>query len=174
MNLRKLKPWNWVKEEESGPRHALPARGRGEHGHPMSMLHREIDRLFDDFLDPAGLLPGAAENGRHWLRPTVDISETDREYRINVEIPGVEKDDIRVDVRDDQLVISGEKNQEHEEDQAGCHRVERAYGTFRRILNLPPDADARSIDAKFRNGVLGLRVPKAEKPDDSGHTVNIN
>ena len=174
MNLQKLKPWNWIKEEESGTRSGLLPQSRGDRGHPMSVLHREIDRLFDDFLAPTNWLPGAAENGSRWLRPTVDISETDREYRINVEIPGVEKGDIRVDVRDDQLVIHGEKKQENEEDKGGYHRVERAYGSFQRILNLPPDADARSIDGKFRNGVLKLSVPKTEKSDESSHTVNIN
>lgn len=174
MNLQKLKPWNWLKEEESSPRHSLAAGG---HGHPVTSLRREIDRLFEDFarnLDPHRLPTGTAENGRDWLHPTVDISESGSKYHVDVEIPGVEKDDVRVDVRDDQLIIRGEKKQENEEDSDGYHRVERSYGSFQRILNLPPDADARSVDGKFRNGVLRLTVPKTKQADESVHTVNID
>jgi HSP20 family protein len=180
MDLKKLAPWNWFKSEEAdrGNSRELAVRP-GEFDHPFSRLHREVDRLFDAF--PVSIWQGFEPSGAAGklltetllMRPSVDISESGKKYTIKVEVPGVEKEDVHVDVQDDVLVIRGEKKQEHEEKGEHFHRIERSYGSFRRVLNLPPDADPDEVRAKFRNGVLTLTVAKSGEKTVSGRTIEI-
>ena len=101
------------------------------------------------------------------LRPSVDIAESKKAYRISVEVPGIDPEQIDLQVEGGTLVLSGEKRQESEDEDEGFHRIERSYGQFRRVLTLPEDADAEGIKADFKNGVLKIKVPRvkqAEKP----------
>lgn len=157
MDLQKLKPWNWFKREEAERPDVLPARREGSD--PLMRMHREMDRMFEDFFGAALGMRGV-DAGSGWLRPSVDIAEGPKAYRISVEVPGIDEDAIDLTVDGDDLIISGEKRQETEDDDAGYHRVERAYGQFRRILSLPGDADAEAIQARFRDGVLKIEIPR--------------
>jgi HSP20 family protein len=94
--------------------------------------------------------------------PLVDISEDDQEYTIKAELPGLEKDQVRVTVENGTLLIAGERVSENEEKNRKYHRVERAHGSFLRSFALPDDADGTSIRAEFKNGVLKVHLPKAE------------
>lgn len=158
MNLQKLTPWNWLKGEGERYGEMMPwSRGMD----PFTRMHREMDRMLEDFL---GESRGA---GEIMLRPSVDIAESKKEYRIDVEVPGIDPEKIDLTVEGDALVISGEKRREAESDDEGFHRVERSYGQFRRVLALPDDADADNIRAESKNGVLKIRIPRmkeAEKP----------
>ncbi|WP_028484551.1 Hsp20/alpha crystallin family protein [Thioalkalivibrio sp. ALE17] len=162
MDLQKLKPWNWFKREEAANPEVVPARGEMSEvpmRDPLMRMHREMDRMFEDFF-------GAALGGRErdaaslLLKPSVDIAESRKAYRITVEVPGIEEDAIDLTVDGDDLIISGEKRQETKEEDQGYHRVERAYGQFRRILSLPGDADVDAIQARFKNGVLTIDIPR--------------
>ena len=181
MDIKKLAPWNWLKSEEpdrEGKRELAPRRGA--ENDPVAHLHREIDRLFDSFLPPNWLgfnLPaklGELGSETSLMKPTVDISESARNYTIKVEVPGVEKEDIHIDVQDDMLVIRGEKKHEKEQKDEHFHRIERSYGSFQRVLNLPPDADSDDVKARFRNGVLSLVVAKSGEKPATGRAIEIS
>ena len=95
--------------------------------------------------------------------PRVDINETDKEVTLDVELPGLEKKDVTVEVRDNTLTISGERTNEKKTDDKYCRRVERHYGKFERTFSLSDEVDANKISAKYKNGVLSLALPKTEK-----------
>jgi HSP20 family protein len=168
MDLQKLKPWNWFKREEQEQPEVLPARRDDATGDPLLRMHQEMDRMFDQFL---GRVPGSALAGRTgslWLKPSVDIAEGRKAYQISVEVPGISEDEIDLSIDGDDLIISGEKRQEHEEDEEGYHRIERSYGQFRRVLSLPGDADTDRISARFKNGVLDVQVPRRKDGERPG------
>jgi HSP20 family protein len=98
--------------------------------------------------------------------PTADISETDKEYLVKAELPGVKREDVKVTVENGVLSIQGERKQEKEEKNEKHHRVERAYGTFFRSFSLPDNAAAGDIRAESKDGVLLVHIPKVriEKP----------
>ena len=102
------------------------------------------------------------------LRPSLDIHETEKQYVITLEVPGVEEKDIQLTLDDDVLWVRGEKRQEEERKDAQYHFVERSYGSFQRALNLPADANQDAINASFKNGVLTITLDKREQPAASG------
>ena len=157
MNLQKIAPFNWMKRENEGGREFLPA-ARGND--PFSRMHREMDRMFEDFFGATRPASGSV-----LLRPSVDIAESKKAYRISVEVPGIDPDQIDLRVEGDTLVISGEKRQESEDEDEGFHRIERSYGQFRRVLTLPEDADAEGIKADSKNGVLKIKVPRVKRSE---------
>jgi len=97
-----------------------------------------------------------------WV-PSVDISETDSEYLIKGELPGVKKEDVKVMLQDGVLTIQGERKQEKEEKGKKFHRVERSYGSFVRSFTLPDYVDDAKVKAEFKEGILNLHLPKSEK-----------
>jgi HSP20 family protein len=120
--------------------------------------------------DPFGLLDqvfgnsGARTGGNLMRAPETDVVETEREIRVCVEMPGLKRDNIEVDVENNVLTIRGEKREERTEGQEGrYHLAERRYGTFARSFVLPRDVDAEGIQAAFEDGVLTVRIPKSEK-----------
>ncbi len=146
---------------------------------PILQLHREIDRLFDDafrgFGFPTLAMPRWPSEWPGMLKPALDIQETDKQYRITLEVPGVEEKDIQITLNEDVLVVRGEKRQEQEKKEGGFHRVERSYGSFQRALNLPGDASQDSIKADFKNGVLTITMDKREASvPKQGRSIPIN
>ncbi len=124
---------------------------------PVFSLRREIDRLFDDTFSSRG--------GTSW-QPAVDIHETSREIRLDVELPGIREEDVDVEVENGMLSIRGQKSAERkEEDEEGrYHLVERTYGSFFRSFQLPQGVDEKQIHADFDKGVLHISIPKAALP----------
>ncbi len=120
----------------------------------IERIRREFDRLFEE------LLP--REEGERMFAPAVDVYETDQEVVVKAELPGVKKEDVEVVVRDNSLHIRGEKKEEKEEKTETYHRVERVYGRFERVIPLPTDVKVESAKAEFKDGVLEIRIPKAE------------
>ncbi|HBQ0866633.1 Spore protein SP21 [Cronobacter sakazakii] len=109
------------------------------------------------------------------LKPALDIQETDKQYKITLEVPGVEEKDIQITLDNDVLMVRGEKRQEQEKKEGGFHRVERSYGSFQRALNLPDDANQDSIKASFKNGVLTVTIDKREvSAPKQGRSIPIN
>jgi HSP20 family protein len=105
--------------------------------------------------------------------PPVDISEDDKEYFINVELPGVNKEDVRVTVENGILTITGERKEEKEEKGKKFHRVERMYGTFLRTFTLPDGAAGDKISAEFKDGILKVRLPKSEEAKPKSIEVKV-
>lgn len=182
VNVSKLAPWNWFKKEEERAS-SLPVRrvgGESTVEHPIQALHQEVDQLFNDFFRGFGLaplsrfpmLPSLAERSR-WLKPSLDISATDKEYTLQVELPGINEKDVQVEVSGDALKIWGEKKQEKEDKGRDYYAVERSYGSFQRVLALPEDAKTDGIEAKFKNGVMTITIPRDESASQSVKKIEV-
>jgi HSP20 family protein len=115
-----------------------------------------FDRFFNDLA-----LPDLFGEERA-LVPAFDISETEKEYVITGEIPGMDVKDLNVTLLDGILTVKGEKKQEKEENDENYHRVERHYGTFQRNFRIPDKVKTDKLDATYKDGVLKLTLPKAE------------
>ncbi|EYD73605.1 Small heat shock protein [Rubellimicrobium mesophilum DSM 19309] len=140
-----------------------PYRGGGLLGggfDPLS-LHREMNRLLDDFMGGTPMAAQGQSGGGNIINAHMNVSETENEIRISAELPGVGEDDIDVSLNDDVLTIRGEKKFERKDDKENFHFVERSYGTFQRSLRLPFPVDPEQVRASFENGVLTVTLPKA-------------
>src|SRR6202047_1809859 len=146
MRLRSLVPFR-----DSG---ALMPPGFGLFG-----LHREIDRLFDEFAQ------GICPNGQQNLAPRNETSETDKAIEVTAEMPGLERKDVEISIDDDTLTIRGEKKVEENQKDKNVQLSERSYGVFYRVLQLPPGVDPSSIQATMSNGVLKIAIPKPAKSE---------
>lgn len=171
MDIKKIAPWNWFKKENSDNVLSIPVKNDKNtenrySKHSLSILHDEVDRLFDDFFNGLGLPPSFPRSGTleeitgGVLKPRLDLSATDEEYTVSVEIPGVSEKDVNIELVHDTLIIRGEKNQKKEETKKNFYRLERSYGSFQRTLSLPEDADRDNIKADFKNGVLNIAIPR--------------
>lgn len=125
----------------------------------LSTLRREMDRVFDRFF---GEFPSLERPALTWT-PRVDMTETKDSVVIQAELPGLEAKDVDVALSGDTLTIKGEKKQEREEKDEYHHVVERAYGSFTRMIRLPAPVAADQVKATFKNGVLTIRLPKTEE-----------
>ena len=105
--------------------------------------------------------------------PRVDINETDKEVTLDVELPGLEKKDVKVEVQDNTLKISGEHTNEKKADDKYWRRTERNYGKFERTFTLSDEVDENKITAKYKNGVLSLTLQKTEKALPKEITVEV-
>ena len=99
--------------------------------------------------------------------PAVEVREQDGNLVVHAELPGLNKDDVKVEVTNEGLVIQGERKREHEEDRGGIHRSERSYGAFYRLIPLPEGANIDQAKAQFNNGVLEVRVPIPKSQEKS-------
>lgn len=127
----------------------------------------DIDEMFERaFRNPLSLLDEfqvTPTMDREWFSPQVDVEENDDAYLLSVDLPGVKKDDVRVDLADDVLTISGERKREEEQkDRDGVHRYERMYGKFQRRFTLPSTIDVDKVEANMEDGVLRIALPKSE------------
>ena len=95
--------------------------------------------------------------------PTIDLVETEGEFEMKVDLPGLKPEEVNVEVRDGNLWVSGKREEEKEEKGKTYHRVERRHGEFRRMVSLPTSIDEEKIEAKFEDGVLKITVPKTEE-----------
>ena len=182
MKLNKLIPWNWLKKEQEQEAHPAPVLRKDPSppgSYPLESIHREIDNVFDqmlrgfDFPSLAWNRFGAPLTDGNWLKPALDVAAGDDAYTLSVELPGVDQKDVEVELNEDTLMIKGEKSQEHEEKNKGYHRLERSYGSFRRILSLPEDADRDAIRATFQNGVMNIKIPRKVLPESKSRQIEI-
>lgn len=141
---------------------------------PFLTLHREMNRLFDDVLRGGPVSSGGqgGSQGGVLLAPHMDVSETDKELRIQAELPGVSENDIDVSLHEDVLTIRAEKKQERKEEREGVHFSERAFGTFQRSLRLPFQLNPDQVQARFENGVLSVTLPKTQ-PQERSRRIQI-
>jgi HSP20 family protein len=124
----------------------------------MASLREEMDRVFDSLY---GRYP--RERAEISWAPPLDIEETENEITVRAEIPGMKKEDIKISLTGDTLIISGERRHEAEQKGKTYHRIERAYGRFMRTLVLPNDVQADKVKAAYGDGILELTMPKSEK-----------
>ncbi len=120
-----------------------------------------LDHLVDAFLGEDSRLPVLSGNAA--FAPRIDVKEGDVSYEISAELPGLEEKDIEISVADGSLVLRGEKGSNSEEKEGKYYRQERIYGRFERTFHLPDGVEADEIEAKFKNGVLAIHLPKKEE-----------
>jgi len=162
MNVRDLVPWS------RGDRERSPAI-RSDSLHPVLNLHREMNRLFDDVFrtfDDYRLFAGPSG----W--PSLDVEETDNEYRVTAELPGLEERDVEVLLQDGLLTVRGEKKVDSEN--RNRTDSERFYGRFERRISLDRDVDEAAVSATFKNGILQVTVPKSARAVERSKRIPIN
>ena len=136
---------------------------RRESSSPLSLLHSEVDRLFDDFMSDFG--PWRSRLTRPFdteQMPSVDVSESDKEVEVKADLPGMDEKDIEVSLSNGVLTIKGERKAEKEDkdEKKSFHRIERSYGLYRRSISLPCEIDENKVKASFSKGVLTVTMPK--------------
>lgn len=138
----------------------LALRREGET--PMLAIQNEMNRMFDQFFtDDFPFSTRLVARPAMDFLPKLDISETETEYKVTAELPGMEEKDIQIRLEKDTLVLSGEKKTETEEKEKTYHRVERSYGSFERVIPFDTQLDEDKVSAVFKNGVLTITLPKA-------------
>lgn len=177
MDLHKLNPWNWFKHEEpeKEKKEIVPiqredyALSQSPFVSNISQLHREIDRLFEDTFRGSGLPsqsrpslwdPMHTNDFMPAFKASVDVASDDKQYTISLEAPGLEQKDLSIELKDQVLMIKGNKQQEQEESDKHYYRIERRYGAFERVLAVPDDADTSSIKATMDKGLLKITIPR--------------
>ena len=155
----KLIPWKKSRE--------LPVKRDADS--PFETLHREIDRLFDSFnwgLDWFNRRPVAVAG--------TEVSESDDEIVVKVELPGMDEKDIEVFLEDDMLVIRGERKEEKEDKKRNYYVSEISYGSFSRSIPLPAEVDSDKIKSKFKRGILTLTLPKTAEAISDRKRIPVN
>jgi HSP20 family protein len=141
----------------------------------------EVDRIFDEFgLGRRWLTPRLGSGwarplGRHaeqWF-PDIEIVQRNNELVIRADLPGLTKDDVKVDVTEDAVTIQGERKDEHEEEKAGVYRSERSYGSFYRTIVLPEGAMTDQAKAVFKDGVLEVTMPAPPESVKRGRRLEV-
>ncbi len=133
---------------------------KNDHWNPLAEMRREMDSVFDSFFTPT--------LGRNWREaeqvwtPACEVSEEPEHYLMSLEMPGIPKEEIKVEVADNTITISGERQARDERREGNAWYGERRYGKFVRSFTLPAGIDADKIEANYQDGVLSLMVPKAE------------
>lgn len=126
----------------------------------LDSLQADFNRIFDRFFDAR---PANGSSGsRRWI-PAMDLAETEDHLVLRADLPGMDRDQVNIEIKDGVLTISGERNAETERTGEGFHRVERSFGRFSRSLNLPDGVEPDKVAAGFENGVLEVKIPKPEE-----------
>lgn len=122
-------------------------------------LQREVDTIFDQFFNRSG----DNNSGSAVWAPRTDLVETDNAYRLHLDVPGMTKEDISINLQNNTLTVSGTRAAEQTDEGDEYVRVERTFGNFHRTFTLPEAVDAENIEATYDNGVLEISVPKTKK-----------
>lgn len=132
----------------------------------LDELYRDMDtvvqHLFGDDRVPVG------------FTPRTNVAESESQFEISMELPGLTTDDVQLEVEDGCLVVSGEHKNETEAEGKTYHRVERRYGTFRRVVRIPDNVDQERIDANFQNGILTVTLPKSQEEKTRKITIKTS
>ncbi|CAG8750636.1 4939_t:CDS:2, partial [Dentiscutata erythropus] len=130
-------------------------------------FENSVTRLFDDFFKDLNVERQSGNNNTRsvsrtgWV-PSLDVHESEKEFIVNAELPGVTKEQINLDVRENTLLISGETKKDEKYKEGNTHIQERQYGNFTRAITLPRSVKTSDITAKFENGILEVKLPKDE------------
>jgi HSP20 family protein len=145
--------------QRSGYAIALPLTPASLFGiNPFSLMRRmteELDRAFGE--------SNGREQGEGIWAPAIEVTQQEGKYVVRAELPGLNPDDVKLEITDDAIVIQGERKEEHEETEGGIHVTERRYGRFYRAIPLPEGAKVDEANAKYENGVLEVTVPTEEQ-----------
>ena len=132
-------------------------------------IQDEINRTFDNFF---GTTQREEWTESRWA-PAIDISENKDDLMVNVEVPGMKKEDIKVTLQDGILTVKGERKQDKEEKDKSFHRVERSYGSFCRSFTLPTTVQGDKIKANYKDGILMIALPKVEEVKPKEISIDV-
>ena len=138
----------------------------------ISSLQNEMNRMLDRFFKSGDLSDFGMETGA-WI-PPIDLAETDEKFVIKAEIPGIDPKEIDISVKDNVLLIKGEKKEEKEEKGKNYYRMERRYGGFSRSIDLPSSVDTNKVTAEYKNGVLEITLQKKEDVKPKQISVKVS
>lgn len=127
----------------------------------LPAYRHDLERFFDDFLAPSSWAEHFDRLPEGALSFDMDVSESESEYHIEAEIPGMEEKDIEVSIEGSHLIIKGEKKEESQKKDKNYYSSERRYGSFTRAISLPENADVDKAQADYKSGVLEIHIPKA-------------
>lgn len=127
----------------------------------MTRLQRQIDRIFDDFMTP-GVSAEFPAFPEAVFQPPCDVQETESHYLLSFDLPGMSRNDVKIEMSDNVLHVYGERRDERQKEKGAHHRGERFHGVFERLMTLPANVKAEGVEAQFENGVLHVAIPKAE------------
>ena len=127
----------------------------------LDSLQTDMNRLFDTFFQGRSARAAGGGAGR-WV-PAMDLTETADAYVLRADLPGLKREDVDIELKDDVLTVSGERRSEHQDKGEGFYRVERSFGRFARSLDLPKGTDSGAVRAEFEDGVLRVLIPKPEQ-----------
>jgi HSP20 family protein len=157
-----------------GGAQALPSLFR-----QMLRINDEMDRLFDSIgfgsllRSPlAEAAPALVERGAVWI-PEIEMFERDNQLVIRADLPGLNRDEVEVQIDNDQVIIRGERRYEFTDEQGGVYRSERSYGRFERVIPLPEGVNAENAEAKYRDGVLEITMPAPQRGEISARRLQI-
>jgi len=167
MTLKEMVPWRWGGlrrwDDDDRPFESFLRE--------MDSLHKDMDRLFEDFWKGSGrhsmmTAPWQSMMGQPMeysaVMPRVDETEDEKAFHIHVELPGMDQEDVDITLSNGMLTIRGEKKREEEEKGKDFYRKERSFGAFRRTLPIPSEVDEKGIEASFKKGILYIELPKTE------------
>jgi HSP20 family protein len=177
MDFTKLVPWNWFKEEEEKSGGVVPVK-KGENVFGLAASFQNIESEFNHLLESLRHSFGGGSSNdllfkNEWLKPSLDIASDEKEYSVKIELPGIDKNNISIEYANNTLKIKGEKHHEEEEQNKDFYRIERSYGRFERILDLPEDSDADNITSQYKNGVLSISIPRKMLPKADTKKIEI-
>jgi HSP20 family protein len=156
-------------------------------GNPFRILERfteEMDRVFDDFGFGRSALSLSPRRGlfqpwrtvtseiQPWA-PDIDVFHRNNELVVRADLPGLGKDDVKVDVTEDSIIVQGERKKEHEEEREGVYHSERSYGSFYRMIPVPEGAITDQAKATFKDGVLEITMPAPPEQVRRGRRLEI-
>lgn len=133
-------------------------------------IRNEMDRRFKEFYRPA------AEDSEDVCDcyPLVDIKETKDDFIISAEVPGISKEDVKINISDDTLTIKGEKKEQKKEKDHNSLRIERSYGMFQRTFSLPTHVESEKVKAAYKDGVLTITLPKKEEVKPKEISISVS
>ncbi|AGA28367.1 Hsp20/alpha crystallin family protein [Singulisphaera acidiphila] len=156
-------------------------------GDPFAVMHRfaeEMDRVFEGFgIGHSGSMAPWSPARRHapheegfalagWS-PQVEVFERGGQLVVRADLPGLNKDNVQVEVTNEAVLIRGERRQEHEDRREGFYHTERSYGSFCRSIPLPEGVEVDQADANFRDGVLEVTIPAPPRPASQGRRLEV-
>jgi len=133
-------------------------------------IHDRINKLFEDEFYKSS--EKGLDSLASWY-PVADIYETKDNYVFKMELPGLSKEDVDIELSDNLLTIKGEKKEEKEVKKEDFHRIERFSGKFKRTFTIPKDIDSKKISASMKDGIMEVRIPKAEQKKTKAIPINI-
>jgi HSP20 family protein len=160
MNMRELVPW--------GRNRNVPASSQSDNANQFWALHREMNRMFDEFAQSFNMPAFSNAWSAGW--PHLEVNETHDDVKVVAELPGLDEKDIELTLHNGMLTLKGEKKSEAQ----GAVYSERWHGRFERSLQLGPDVDPEKVSAKFKNGVLTISVPKRPEAQRQVKRIPIN